>query len=215
MLTHYDWVVFTSVNGVQACMSRLHYLGYDSRDLAGVMVCAIGPATAAELKAWGIKTDCLPKRFTSEGIVAALASRGEIDGRTFLLPRSQIAGKSLPTEIRGLGGRCVEIVAYNTLPAKENVGAIADLIANDGVDVVMLTSPSAVESYVKILRRARLNRRPGPIVAVIGPVTGQAARENGLKIRVEAGTHTDEGVVRALVSFWKKRGETLHRRERP
>ncbi|MEJ2745680.1 MAG: uroporphyrinogen-III C-methyltransferase [bacterium] len=119
-LTQYDWIIFTSVNGVQGFMHRLQFLGHDSRELAGVKVCAIGPATAAELGKWGINTDCLPEKFTSEGIVGALASRGEIDGHAFLLPRSQIAGDALPASIRRLGGRCVEAVAYKALPVEEN-----------------------------------------------------------------------------------------------
>jgi uroporphyrinogen III methyltransferase/synthase len=214
-LTHYDWIVFTSANGVQAFMRRLHSMGRDSRELAGVKVCAVGPATAAELVEWGIRTDCLPEKFTSEGIVDALASRGEIEGRAFLLPRSQIASEALPSAIRKLGGRCVEVVAYRALPVEENAGAIAELIAAGSVDVVMLTSPSAVESYVAILDRVPMGKRHGPIIAAIGPVTGQAARERGLKVMVEAPTHTDEGFVRALVDFWKKKGRMLRRREKP
>ncbi len=214
-LPRHDWIVFTSANGVQAFMRRLRFLGSDSRALSRVKVCAVGPATAAGLGAWGIRADCLPKRFTSEGIVDALASRGELEGRSFLLPRSQIAGEALPAAIRKLGGRCAEVVAYKALPVEENACAIAELIADDVVDVVMLTSPSAVESYVKILKRFSLKIKRGPIVAVIGPVTGQAARENGLKVMVEAGTHTDEGFVRALVKFWSKKGRALRRRDMP
>lgn len=214
-LPRYDWIVFTSANGVRAFMRRLRSLGYDSRALARVKVCAVGPATADELGAWGIRADCLPKKFTSEGIVDALASRGEIGGRSFLLPRSQLAGEALPAALRKLGGRCVEVDAYRALPVEENARAIADLIVDDGIDVVMLTSPSAVKSYVKILGRVSPKKRRGPIVAVIGPVTGQAARENGLKVMVEARTHTDEGFVGALVNFRRRKGGTPRWREAP
>lgn len=211
-LPRHDWIVFTSANGVSAFMRRLRFLGHDSRALAGVKVCAVGPATAAELGTWGIRPDCLPGKFTSDGIVDALASRGEIDGRAFLLPRSQVAGEALPAAIRKLGGRCVEVSAYRALPVEESARAIAGLIADGGVDVVMLTSPSAVESYAKMLKRFSPRRKRGPIVAVIGPVTGQTARDRGLKVMIEARTHTDDGFVGALMDFWRKKGERLRRR---
>jgi len=216
-LPRYDWVVFTSANGVQAFMGRLSSLGYDSRALARARICAVGPATGAELGDWGVRADCLPKEFTTEGIVDALTSQREIEGRSFLLPRSQLAGEALPAAIRRLGGCCVEVVAYRTLPLEGNARAIMHLIKEERVDVVILTSASAVGAYAKMLKRCAVKKLREPIIAVIGPVTGRAAVEHGLKVAVAARTHTDEGCVRALVNFWKRKGKahTAHRRASP
>ncbi|MCX6338534.1 MAG: uroporphyrinogen-III C-methyltransferase [Candidatus Aureabacteria bacterium] len=216
-ITRYDWIIFTSANGVQAFMGRLDSLGYDSRALARAEICAIGPATEAELWKWGLRADCLPKEFTTEGIIDALTSRGEIEGRLFLLPRSQLAGEALPGAIRRLGGRCVEAAVYRALPSRDSARAIMRLIEEGGVDLVVLTSPSAVGVYAKMLKRSSVRKFHEPVIAVIGPVTGQAAVEHGLRVVIKARTHADEGLVRALVNFWKGKGKAkaAHRHAPP
>ncbi len=216
-ITRYDWVIFTSANGVRAFMGRLGSLGYDSRALSRARICAVGPATGAELGGWGVRADCQPEEFTTEGVVGALASRREIEGRSFLLPRSQLAGESLPAALRELGGRCVEVVAYRTLPLAGNARDIMHLIKEERVDLVILTSPSAAGAYATMRTRGAVKKLREPVIAVIGPVTERAAVEHGLKVAVSARTHTDEGLVRALVSFWRRKGKVrpAHRRASP
>ena len=216
-LPRYDWIIFTSANGVQAFMGRLNFLGYDSRALARARICAVGPATGAELGKWGVRADCLPREFTTEGIIDALSVRGEIEGRSFLLPRSQLAGEALPGAIRRRGGRCVEVGAYRTLSPRDGGRAVMHLIEEERVDLVILTSPSAAGVYAKMLKRSSVKKFHEPIIAAIGPVTGRAAGEHGLRVKIEARTHTDEGLVRALVNFWrgKRKAKSAQRRMAP
>jgi uroporphyrinogen III methyltransferase/synthase len=206
--SHYDWIIFTSANGVRAFMERLDSLGLDARALAGVKVCAVGPATAAELRDRGVRADCTPREFTTAGIVRALAARGVIEGGTFLLPRSDVAGVALPLALEKLGGRCRAVTAYRTIGLSKNARAAVGFIREMNVDVVSLTSPSAADVYAEALGGGSRERSPGPVIAAIGPVTAAAARARGLRVAIESGTHTDKGLVRAIEAY------VLHTRRR-
>lgn len=199
----HDWVVFTSANGVRACVERLRRLGRDARAFAGVKLCAIGPSTAAELSRCGLRADCLPRSYTGEGIVAALAAQGEVRGRSFFLPTSDIAGDALPAALRARGGRCRRVAAYRTVPSGEGIAAAARLLRAGAVDAVLLTSPSAAGAYAHALRRA--GEIQPPFCAAIGPVTAGAARRLGIGIAIAAATHTDDGLVRALARLYGKK----------
>ena len=201
-LGRHDWVVFTSANGVRACLERLRLLGRDARAFAGIKICAIGPATAGELSRFGLRADCVPHRYTGAGIVAALAARNEVRGRSFLLPTSDIAGDALPKGLRARGGRCLRVAAYRTVPSAEGIAEAARLLREEAVDAALLTSPSAAGAYARAVRRAGGVRLPP--CAAIGPVTAEAASRLGIEIAFAAATHTDEGLVRALEKFWRR-----------
>lgn len=200
-----DWVVFTSANGVRACMGRLAFAGRDARAFSGAALCAIGPATAAELSLYGLRADCVPRSFTTAGIARALASRRAVRGRSFLLPASNRAGGELPASLKRMGGRCSVVCAYRTRRSAAGVAAASRAIRRGEIDVVLLTSPSAAEAYARAAARSGAGKSRLPPCAAIGPVTGRAARRLGLRVAVTAGAHTDEGLVRALEGYWRKR----------
>ncbi len=200
----YDWVIFTSVNGVRAFSDRLDFLGMDSRSLAEVKICAIGPATEAELKQLGLRADCRPREFSSNGIIKALSARRAIKGRAFLLPRSDLASSIIPTGIRRLGGKATEVVAYRTVKAAGNSRVLRSLVCAGKIDVVLLTSPSIAEAYARVLRACRKRPRKLPLYACLGPETAKAARRTGLRVAIEAQEYTDKGLVKAIANYWRR-----------
>jgi len=204
----YDWVVFTSVNGVDAFFERFdfHRRGTESaekstinlRELgdSAVKVAAIGPKTAQSLKDRGVTPDFVPDEYIAEAILPGL---GDLRGRWVLLPRAEIARKALPEAIVAAGGVAHEIAVYQTVPAEIDRAGLAAL--KSGVDAVTFTSPSTVENFVEIVHRAGLNPLElpkNPLVACIGPITQKAAQEAGYSDIVVAEEYTTEGIVALL-----------------
>ena len=201
----YDWVLFTSVNGVDAFFARFDFYRRNAekkqsnlRELSNsaVKVAAIGPKTAQSLEAHGVTADFVPEEYVAEAILPGL---GDLRGRWVLLPRAEVARKALPEAIVAAGGVAHEIAVYQTLPAEPNLGGLAAL--KSGVDAVTFTSPSTVENFVEIVRRAGLNPLhlpKNPLIACIGPITQKAAQEAGFSDIVVAEEYTSEGIVMLL-----------------
>jgi uroporphyrinogen-III synthase len=216
-ITCYDWIVFTSVNGVDAFFSviareysdRPSWPGQGSnlpfgkgiasplaRNDISPKIAAIGPKTAASLEARGVTLDFVPEEYVAEAILPGL---GDLRGRWVLLPRAEIARKALPEAIVAAGGVAHEIAVYQTLPTEPDPDGLAAL--KSGVDAVTFTSPSTVENFVEIVRRTGLNpvQLPkNPLIACIGPITQKAAQEAGYSDIVVAEEYTTEGIVALL-----------------
>lgn len=194
-LVCYDWLVFTSVNGVEVVVTKLRELGIASLP-ENLRIAAIGPKTADALKVLGMSPNFVPDEYVAEAILPGL---GDLRGRWVLLPRAEIARKALPEAIVQAGGFAHEIAVYRTLPASTDPLGLSALAA--GVDVVTLTSPSTVTNFIAIVRAAGLNplSLPGnPIFACIGPITEQAARMEGLPNLVVAKEYTTAGLIQAI-----------------
>jgi uroporphyrinogen-III synthase len=189
----YDWVIFTSVNGVMAFWDRLLALGLDRMMLDGVRVAAIGPATARALTGRGIQLAFMPAEFVAERIAEGL---GEVSGLRILLPRAEIARKALVEQLAARGAQVDEVTAYRTLLAP--VPADLDL---DRVDLLTFTSSSTVRNFVAICQQANLRLPAQARVACIGPITARTAQELGLRVDVVASQYTMDGLVEAIVSM--------------
>jgi uroporphyrinogen-III synthase len=190
----YDWIVFTSVNAVEVVFNHPHVPKGDMG--TGVKVAAIGPKTAEALQARGVTPDFVPEEYVAEAILPGL---GDLRGKWVLLPRAEIARKALPEAIAEAGGIPHEIAVYRTLPAQPDPAGLAAL--KSGLDIVTLTSPSTVQNFIAIAQQSRLDplHLPGnPIFACIGPITEQAAREEGLANIVVAKEYTTEGLIDAI-----------------
>jgi uroporphyrinogen III methyltransferase / synthase len=200
-LNCYDWIVFTSVNGVDAFFKRLPsplapVPGRERGAEGGVRVAAIGPKTAHSLTVRGVTPDFVPDEYVAEAILPGL---GDLQGRWVLLPRAEIARKALPEAIAAAGGVAHEIAVYQTVPAEPDPDGLAAL--QSGVDAVTFTSPSTVENFVVLVRRAGLDplHLPGnPQIACIGPITEKAAQEAGFRDILVAEEYTTEGLVELL-----------------
>jgi uroporphyrinogen III methyltransferase/synthase len=193
----FDWVVLTSVNGVAAVRARAEALGSGPAAVTTARVAAVGPATEAALRAWGIAPDLVPEVATTAALGAAFprpAPRPAGPGRV-LLARADLANPELGVTLRGKGWATTEVVAYHTVP----VGALEEAARRrlDGgeVDWVAFTASSTVEGF---LRGYGGPPPPGVRVAAIGPVTAGAARAAGIRVAATAADHTIGGLVAAI-----------------
>lgn len=198
----YDWIVFTSVNGVERFWHALSGQGRDARALGGVRVCAIGPATAAELERRGIVPDVVPDEFVAEAAVQALDAADELAGRRILLPRADVARAVLPEQLRALGATVDEVAAYTTVQDGADAERVRGLFQRGEVDVVTFTASSTVRNFVDLVG-ADVGRAA---VASIGPITSGTARELGLAVDVEAAEYTIPGLVQAIRDAYARGG---------
>ncbi|MCB7129038.1 MAG: uroporphyrinogen-III C-methyltransferase [Candidatus Brocadiales bacterium] len=198
-LSTFHWVVFTSVNGVEAFFRRLFHLGMDVRELKGVEICAIGPATAGEVRRYCLNVDCQPSKYVAEEVLEELKKRGDLKGKRILMPRADIARSFLPEELKKLGAEAVEVTAYCTVLAETGEKKLLERITAGEVDVVTFTSSSTVRNFVKIIGKENLARLNGKArFASIGPITTGTAEELGLNISKEAKEYTIPGLVKAV-----------------
>ncbi|MFQ5789590.1 MAG: uroporphyrinogen-III synthase [Acidobacteriota bacterium] len=201
-LESYDWIVFTSVNGVRAFLTRLEAQGRRAEELGACHLAAIGPATAAALRERGLSVDVVPRRFVAEQVFEAIRTWGPLTGKRILLPRADIAREALPELLRGHGAEVDVVVAYQTVPASGPIAEALELISRGMVDVVTFTSGSTVRSFFAAAEdKGRLRDRFLP--ASIGPITSQALREEGFEPRIEARVFTTGGLVEALVEYFR------------
>ncbi|MFN8544011.1 MAG: uroporphyrinogen-III C-methyltransferase [Candidatus Binatia bacterium] len=198
----YDWIVFTSVNGVRAFLDRLAALGRDVRELAGVRLAAIGPETAAELERHLLRPAVVPATYVAEGLLAALAGE-DLRDRRVLLPRAAGARAILPETLAARGARVDEVIAYRAVvPPEIDAGAMQAALAAGTIDAVTFTSSSTVRNFVQLVG-ADLLCGERPVVACIGPVTAATARAAGLRVAVEAPTHTAAVLAEALATHFR------------
>jgi uroporphyrinogen-III synthase len=191
----YDWVIFTSVNGVAAFWERLDALGQDALIFERVKVAAIGPATGDALTAKGIKADFIPEEFVAEAIAEGL---DDMSGRSILLPRAAIARKTLAHMLVRQGAKVDEVASYQTLPAQPGVDALDAL---KEADVFTFTSSSTVSNFVELTGgpRAAVELTRGAFIACIGPITAGTVEEFGMVPHIVAEDYTIDGLVAALV----------------
>lgn len=204
-LNCYDWVVFTSANGVDVFFDRLLKTIQPTETdalFSTIKVAVIGPKTAQALQKHGIKPDFMPTEYFAEAILPGL---GDLRGRWVLLPRAEIARKELPDAISEAGGVAHEIHIYQTVPALLDQDGLAAL--KSGVDVITFTSSSTVENFVELSRQAGLDplNLPGhPVIACIGPITQKTAQDFGYVDLLVAEEYTSEGLVKLLHSLVKR-----------
>ncbi len=195
-----DWLVFTSVNGVDSFFDRIFALGKDIRDLKGVKICAIGPATSKRITDLHLNVDCKPPKYVAESIVEALKSMGEIKGNKFLMPRADIARSFLPEELKALGATVSDIVAYKTVIAEPRNLKILDRLKDGSIDIVTFTSSSTARNFVKIIGEENIPAISDKVRFLsIGPITTETAKELGLNIAAEAEEYTIPGLVDIII----------------
>lgn len=198
----YDWLVLTSVNGVDFFFSRLFEKGNDVRALAKVRTATIGPATAKRLRDYGFRSDIVPKTYRAESIIEAF-EKEPMDGKKVLLPRAKEARPTLPVEVRKMGAIVDEIAVYETKQATESVALLISRLAKRSVDMVTFTSSSTVKNFKAALPEKDFSELvEGIKVASIGPITSDTARELGLHVDVEAKEYTIPGLCDAILDYY-------------
>ncbi|MYD86675.1 MAG: uroporphyrinogen-III synthase [Acidobacteria bacterium] len=200
----FAWIVFTSANAVDAFLQRLDGPGGGDGKLAGVRICAIGPATAARLARHGLSVDLAPADHRGEGVGAALRAALDLRGTRILLPRADIARPLLPDALRAAGAAVTEVTAYRTVAATAWPGAdVRELLDRRRIDAVTFTSASAVRAVAQSLGAVRAVELLRPtVVAAIGPVTARAAGQLGVETTVMPSTYTTQALAQALADYF-------------
>src|SRR5216117_1615056 len=200
----YDWIVFTSANGVEAFFNIFFKLYDDAREIGGARIAAIGPATAQRVKDFHLHVDLQPKEFVAEDVVREFKKQGSVENLKVLLVRAEKARDVLPKELAGLGAIVDETFAYRTVPETRDTSGARQQLAKHGADLITFTSSSTVENFLAL----GLPWPKGMQVASIGPITSQTARDNGLKVEVEAKRHDIDGLVEAIGAFFARKAAT-------
>jgi uroporphyrinogen III methyltransferase/synthase len=206
-LDAYDWIVFTSQNGVELFWRILYDCKLDTRVLGGLRVAAVGPATSDALLTHGISVDVAPERFVAEGVLEVMSKRDDVRDARILYVAAEGARDVLPNGLTDIGARVDVVPIYRSVPDLASQEAMRQFaLAGDERSLVAFTSASAVRAYIDAV-----GAYGGPLgVASIGPATSAAAREAGLEVCLEASPSTIPSLVDAIVAHGaSRRSETF------
>ncbi len=206
----YNWIIFTSVNGVDRFMTRLWAKGLDARCLAGRGICCIGPRTAQELERFGIRADVMPAEYQAEGVLAAL-NRQDITNSRILIPRAEVARELLPDELRAAGAHVAVVAVYRTLISDQDSGGWRQELMDHRIHVVTFASSSTVRNFVAMLGGIDAVR---PLlqsvkIACIGPITAKTAAEYGLTVSIMPSENTIPALVDAIARHYDENREQV------
>jgi uroporphyrinogen-III synthase len=207
-LREYDWLILTSVNGVEALWERLHRLRLNKKHLKHLKLAAIGPATRAAIEKHGIKVNVVPEEYVAESVVQSL--RDQVAGKRVLLARAKVARDVIPRELRKLGAKVDVVEAYETVIPKSSRTRLRAILKDPKrrPDVITFTSSSTVRNFVALLGNVWRGRsRPGKPddirFASIGPITSSTLREFNLPVDIEATQYTIPGLIKAIAASVK------------
>jgi len=194
----YDWIVFTSVNGVNSFFDLFYKLYDDAREIGAARIAAIGPATAQRIRDFHMYVDLQPEEFVAESLAREFKKQGGVENLRILIVRAEKARDLLPKELSALGAIVDEGLAYRTVPeTRDDIGARRRLL-EEGADLITFTSSSTVENFLAL----GLPWPPKMQVASIGPITSKTALDHGLAVAVEARRHDIPGLVEAIRKFF-------------
>jgi len=206
-ISTYDWLILTSVNGVDAMWARMSQLRFTKNSLRNLKIAAIGPATKKAIEKRGVKVHMVPKEYVAESVVRSL--RRKVRGKRILLVRAKVARDVIPRELRKAGAYIDVVEAYETVVPKSSRTRLQAALKDSRKrpHVISFTSSSTVKNFVSLLGAPRKNptrARPvaleGVTLASIGPVTSATLRELHLREDVEAKEYTIPGLVKAIVA---------------
>ena len=214
-LSDYDWLILTSVNGVETMWERIVKLRIKAGKLSHLKIAAIGPATKSAIEAHGLEVQVVPKEYVAESVVKSL--RHKVKGKRVLLARAKVARDVIPRELRKLGARVDVVEAYETVLPKSSRTRLRALLKSPQhrPHVITFTSSSTARNFAELLSpRWRGNSCPPDVVpllqavqfASIGPVTSATLRELGLLPHIEAGQYTIPGLITAIQASAKHHG---------
>lgn len=203
-ISEYDWLILTSVNGVEALAGCMKRLRVSPEQLAHLRIAAIGPATRAAIEQLGLKVNLTPRQYVAESVVERL--RGKVEKERVLIARAKIARDVIPRELRKMGAHVDVVEAYETVVPRSSKAKLQSVLKDPKrrPHVVTFTSSSTVKNFVELLGGS-VSRIPlnGIAFASIGPVTSATLRESGLPVNIEASEYTIAGLTRAMVDWAK------------
>lgn len=208
----YDWLIFTSVNGVDHFLRRLEAVGHEVSELDDLRVCAIGEATAERLREAHIHVDVVPLQFKAEGVFDALASflggQENLRGQNFLIPRAAVARDYLPRALIAAGARADVVAAYRTVqPNSSERGRVEAMLTGGAVDCITFTSSSTVNNFSQMFETTDLSEiLEGVCIACIGDITAATAAQYGLRTDIQPKEYTIPALARAIADYFAKLG---------
>jgi len=214
----YDWLVFTSRNGVKYFFRRFFEKDRDIRDLKGIRICAIGTKTAGEVKKYGLKVDIVPGEFHAEGLIDTFeklgikrVTEGNIESRLrpaaplgglkFLFPRAEKAREIFPEKVRALGGEMDVPVAYRTIKPESHGKRLRRFLKEGRITIATFTSAATFDNFREIVGRDAEELLRNVTIAVIGPVTANAVKRAGLHVDIMPGESTIEAMVQEIIQW--------------
>ncbi|RPI72209.1 MAG: HemD protein, partial [Desulfobacteraceae bacterium] len=206
-LKNYDWLLFTSVNGVKYFFERLYLLGKDGRELHGLRLGAIGPQTAQAIKDKGLLPDFVPAEYKAEAMAAAFKEVSS-PGQRILIPRAAEAREVLPLELAKTAARVDVVESYRTVKPLLQKEKIIERLQNGDIHIITFTSSSTVRNFVEILdtkKEVITQWLQKPVIACIGPITAQTAREYGLTVQIQPSDYTIEALTGAILDYYQNR----------
>lgn len=201
-LKSYDWVIFTSANGVHFFWQRLKEKKKTNLFPSSLKVCAIGPATAKQLKEKGIRVDYTPREFVAESILEGFEKK-IIKGKRILLARAKIARDILPKGLRKMGAIVDVAEVYRTIKPRGGRRRLSKLLSEERIDAITFTSSSTVIHFINLLRKEDLKNLLGrPVIACIGPITAQTAEKSGMKVQIQPTEYTIPCLTQAIKEYF-------------
>ena len=199
-LSTYQWLVFTSANGVRYFMNRLRYHRQDVRSLAGLRVACIGPKTAEEAESHGIRADLVPSEFQAEGLVEAFREC-KVAGQGVLIPRAEVARELLPEQLKEMGAKVRVVTAYRAVAPQEAFDSLKEQFRCGNIHIVTFASSSTVRNFCHLFENKEELKTltKGVTIACIGPITAQTVQEEGLVVGFVASQNTVSALVDAIV----------------
>jgi uroporphyrinogen III methyltransferase/synthase len=201
-LREYRWVIFTSANGVRFFWQRLQAAGRDIRDLAGITVCAIGPATAAALHSLGIRADIVPTEFKAEALVEAIGT-DDLRGSRVLLARAAESREVIPEELTRRGALVDVVPAYRTVKDAPDTEGLRTMLRDGKIHAVTFTSSSTVKHFLDLVGEEAGELLKSVVVASIGPITAETAARHGIVSHVVPENYTIPALADALVKHFQ------------
>jgi uroporphyrinogen III methyltransferase/synthase len=203
-LKSYDWIVFTSANGVTFFWQRAKERGKNLRLPSSLKVCAIGPATADRLRKKKVSVHYIPQEFIAESILEGF-EKMVIKGKRILLARAKKARDVLPKGLKGLGAEVDVVTVYRTIRPRGGSRRLRRLLTEGALEVIVFTSSSTVNHFAEMLKNQDLKKLlKGIAIACIGPVTARTARDRGWRVRIQPKEYTIPGLTRAIAEYFAR-----------
>lgn len=201
-LSSYDWLMFTSVNGVNFFFNRLFKKNKDVRALNHVRTAVVGPATAKRLLDFGFQSDIVPESYKAESVVEAFAKE-DIIGKKILLARAKEARQVLPQELTKMGAVVDDVAVYRNHAVKDDADMVLKRLENHTIDMITFTSSSTAKNFHALLPSDGLNNLlEGVAIAGIGPITANTARNLGFDVHIVAESYTIDGLCEAIQGYY-------------
>lgn len=200
---HYDWIVFTSPNGVSHFFEAFYQLHRDARELGNVKIAAIGPGTAQKVEHYRFGVDLIPPKFVAESLLEELRQFG-VENLKILLPRAAGARELLATQLEDLGAIVDDVPVYQTTGVTDDLAGGWKRFHEEGADLITFTSGSTAQHFNNYLMQQSKTLSDKVVLASIGPITSSVMKELGMKIGIEAQQHDIPGLVEAIGDFFKK-----------